>query len=178
MEGLTLDQLDHQFIGEGDPNVEGIRLQTQYEQNLTPEELQRMKQLAPFIEEFFLLDYKGKTGQMPEGPRETPIDQVPEDQQMDIEEYGRMQGIPEDEIDSVMTDIHGPRQEIRPDMNASVSPNVNMASMNNTPPRQELALGTDDLQQQEQIQGMPPVQEVLPGAGTGLIQDTMDAKAL
>ncbi len=52
----------------------------------TPEELQRMRQLAPFIEEFFLLDYKGKTGQMPEGPRETPIDQVPENEQMDIDE--------------------------------------------------------------------------------------------
>ena len=54
MQGLTLDQLDHEFIGRGDPNVEGIRLQAQYEQNLTTEELQRMRQLSPFIEEFFL----------------------------------------------------------------------------------------------------------------------------
>jgi len=178
MEGLTLDQLDHQFIGKGDPNVEGIRLQAQYEQNLTPEELQRMRQLAPFIEEFFLLDYKGKTGQMPEGPREMSIDQVPEDQQMDIDEYARMQNVPEDEIENVMGDIYGPRQEVALNTNQEIPQRMPQVPVRNEQqPRQELALGTDDLQQQEQIQGMPPVQEVLPGAGSGLIQDPMDANA-
>jgi len=178
MEGLTLDQLDHQFIGQGDPNVEGIRLQAQYEQNLTPEELQRMRQLAPFIEEFFLLDYKGKTGQMPEGPRETPIDQVPENEQMDIDAYARMQNISEDEIENVMGDIYGPRQEVALNTNQELPQKMPQTPVKNEQqPRQKLALGTDDLQQQEQIQGMPPVQEVLPGAGTGLIQDPMDANA-
>ena len=43
-------------------------------------------------------------------------------------------------------------------------------------PPQELALGTDNLQQ-EQIQGMPPVQEVLPGAQSGLVQDPQDPNA-
>tara|TARA_Y100000361_G_C11155094_1_gene343576 strand:- start:143 stop:1714 length:1572 start_codon:yes stop_codon:yes gene_type:complete len=176
MEGLTLDQLDHQFIGQGDPHVESIRLQAQYEQNLTPEEMKRMKMLAPAVEEFFLLDYKGKTGQLPELDRETPIDQISEDEQMDLEEYARMQNIPQDEIDNVMSDIVGPREEIALNMNDAIPPSV----PNQQPVvenRQELALGTDNLQQQEQIQGMPPVQEVLPGAGTGLIQDPMDANA-
>ena len=178
MEGLTLDQLDHEFIGQGDPNVEAIRLQEQYEQNLTPEEIAKMRELAPAVEQFFLLDYKGKTGEFPKGEREIPIDRVPEDQQMDIEEYGRMQGIPEEEIDSVMTDLQGPRQEMAPDMSMPSMPtagsDINMASMPTNDSRQELALGTDDLQQQEQIQGMPPVQEVLPGAQSGLVQDPQD----
>ena len=112
MEGLTLDQLDHEFMGRGDPNVEGIRLQSQYEQNLTPEELQRMRQLGPAVEEFFILDHKGKTGKMPEGQRETSIDNVPEDQQMDIEEYGRMNGVPEDEINNVIKNYNGSKGRI------------------------------------------------------------------
>ena len=113
MQGLTLDQLDHEFIGRGDPNVEGIRLQAQYEQNLTTEELQRMRQLSPFIEEFFILDHKGKTGNLPESPREKPIDQVPINEQIDLDEYARQQGIPEDEIESVMSDIYGPREGVQ-----------------------------------------------------------------
>ena len=178
MEGLTLDQLDHEFMGRGDPNVEGIRLQSQYEQNLTPEELQRMRQLGPAVEEFFLLDYKGKTGKLPEGQREISIDDVPEDQQMDIEEYGRRNGVPEDEINNIMTDIMGPREEIALNMNRELPPKIPQSPIKNEQqPRQELALGTDDLQQQEQVQGMPPVQEVVPGAGSGLIQDPMDANA-
>ena len=62
---LSMEQLDHEFIGRGDPNVESIRLQEQYQKNLTPDELRRMRELGPAVEEFMLLDYKGKTGQFP-----------------------------------------------------------------------------------------------------------------
>ena len=201
MQGLTLDQLDHEFIGRGDPNVEGIRLQAQYEQNLTTEELQRMRQLSPFIEEFFILDHKGKTGNLPEGPREKPIDQVPIDEQIDLDEYARQQGIPEDEIESVMSDIYGPREgmqlarnDVPPvrepsnfqgdappvrepsDFQGDAPPVREPSDFKGSLPPQELALGTDNLQQ-EQIQGMPPVQEVLPGAQSGLVQDPQDPNA-
>ena len=75
---LSLEQLDHEFIGKGDPHVESLRLKQQYEQNLTPEELQRLVEISPIVNEFMVLDFKGRTGQFPEGQRQIPIEQVPE----------------------------------------------------------------------------------------------------
>ena len=70
--GLSMEQLDHEFLGRGDPQVDSLRLKERYEKNLTPEEFTRMRQLAPAVEEFFILDFKGRTGQLPEGEREMP----------------------------------------------------------------------------------------------------------
>ena len=191
-----MDQLDHEFIGRGDSNVESIRLQEMYEKNLTPEELNRMKKIAPFVEEFFVLDYKGKTGEFPKTDRQTPIDQVPDDQQMDMEDYARMQGIDEGHIEDVMTELGGSRESIIPDRNSPLPTPSN--NINNTIPpqaaaqeqpsvrteeRQQLRTGVDDLEKisgvetQGMVQGMPPVQETLPGAQSGIVQDLNDPAA-
>ena len=82
--GLSMEQLDHEFLGRGDPQVEGLRLGEQYEKNLTPEELTRMKQLAPAVEEFFILDYKGRTGELPEGEREMPEGSLPAEEEITV----------------------------------------------------------------------------------------------
>jgi hypothetical protein len=181
---LSLQDLDHEFIGRGDPHVESLRLRQQYEQNLTPEELQRLVEISPVVNEFMALDFKGRTGTFPEGQRDMDINQVPENEQMDLEEYGRMRGLDEEYIDEVMTGVNGPKEVFMgdaPPVNKAPimgdAPPVNKAPIMGDAPPQGLALGTDDLQQQEQIQGMPPVQEVLPGAGTGLIQDPIDPNA-
>ena len=181
---LSLEQLDHEFIGKGDPHVESLRLKQQYEQNLTPEELQRLVEISPIVNEFMVLDFKGRTGQFPEGQRQIPIEQVPENEQMGLEEYAHMRGLDEEYINEVMTGINGPK-EIHTGQQQPVS-EVPLSEEQPIPkdipkdmPRQELAIGVANLQQgqQEEVQGMPPVQEVLPGAGTGLIEDPMDANA-
>ena len=196
---LSLQNLNHEFIGKGDPHVESLRLKEKYEQNLTPEELKKLVDLSPMVNEFMALDFKGRTGKFPEGQRDKPIENVPLEEQMTVEEYGRMRGLDEEYIQEVMAGVNGPKEVFSGD-----APPVSRTPMGDAPPvsrtptgnahpvkeaqpeerffpsadpRQEFALGTEDLQQQEQIQGMPPVQEVVSGAGSGLIEDPQDPNA-
>ena len=110
--GLSMEQLDHEFLGRGDPQVEGLRLGEQYEKNLTPEELTRMKQLAPAVEEFFILDYKGRTGELPEGEREMPEGSLPAEEEITVEEYGDLYNVENKE--EVLADLFGQKQPIQP----------------------------------------------------------------
>ena len=110
--GLSMEQLDHEFLGRGDPQVEGLRLGEQYEKNLTPEELTRMKQLAPAVEEFFILDYKGRTGELPEGEREMPEGSLPTEEEITVEEYGDLYNVENKE--EVLADLFGQKQPIQP----------------------------------------------------------------
>ena len=112
-QGLSMEQLDHEFMGRGDPQVEALRLQEQYQQNLTPEELARLKELAPAVEEFFLLDYKGKTGEFPEGERELGEDAVAPEEQMTVEEYGNVHNV--DNKEEVLSDLFGSRKQLVPE---------------------------------------------------------------
>jgi hypothetical protein len=107
-----MEQLDHEFLGRGDPQVEGLRLGEQYEKNLTPEELTRMKQLAPAVEEFFILDYKGRTGELPEGEREMPEGSLPAEEEITVEEYGDLYNVENKE--EVLADLFGQKQPIQP----------------------------------------------------------------
>ena len=193
---LSLQDMNHEFIGRNDPHVESLRLKEIYEQNLTPDELKKLMELAPMINQFMALDFKGRTGNFPEGQRDKPIEDVPLEEQMTHEEYGRMRGLDEDYIQEVMAGIEGSKEVFNgnappvrePSDFKGNAPPMDVPPVKETQPeerffpsadpRQEFALGTEDLQQeQEQVQGMPPVQEVLPGAQSGLIQDTQDPNA-
>ena len=110
--GLSMEQLDHEFLGRGDPQVEGLRLGEQYEKNLTPEELTRMKQLAPAVEEFFILDHKGRTGELPEGEREMPEGSLPAEEEITVEEYGDLYNVENKE--EVLAELFGQKQPIQP----------------------------------------------------------------
>ena len=193
---LSLQDMNHEFIGRNDPHVESLRLKETYEQNLTPDELKKLMELAPMINQFMALDFKGRTGNFPEGQRDKPIEDVPLEEQMTHEEYGRMRGLDEDYIQEVMAGINGSKEvfngdappvrepsNFQGDAPPMDAPPVKEAQPEerffpSADPRQEFALGTEDLQQeQEQIQGMPPVQEVLPGAQSGLVEDPQDPNA-
>ncbi len=52
-----------------------------------------MKQLAPAVEEFFILDYKGRTGELPEGEREMPEGSLPAEEEITVEEYGDLYNV-------------------------------------------------------------------------------------
>ena len=110
--GLSMEQLDHEFLGRGDPQVESLRLGEQYEKNLTPEELTRMKQLAPAVEEFFILDHKGRTGELPEGEREMPEGSLPAEEEITVEEYGDLYNVENKE--EVLADLFGQKQPLQP----------------------------------------------------------------
>ena len=111
--GLSMEQLDHEFIGRGDPHVEALRLREDYEKNLTPEELSRLEQLAPAVEEFMALDYKGRTGDFPEGERVMPEDQVPPEEQMTVEEYGNLYN--SENKEEVMSKLFGSKEKMIPE---------------------------------------------------------------
>ena len=111
--GLSMEQLDHEFIGRGDPHVEALRLREDYEKNLTPEELNRLEQLAPAVEEFMALDYKGRTGDFPEGERVMPEDQVPPEEQITVEEYGNLYNV--DNKEETLSKIFGDKEKLVPE---------------------------------------------------------------
>ena len=111
--GLSMEQLDHEFIGRGDPHVEALRLREDYEKNLTPEELSRLEQLAPAVEEFMALDYKGRTGDFPEGERVMQEDQVPLEEQITVEEYGNLYN--SENKEEVMSKLFGNKEKMIPE---------------------------------------------------------------
>ena len=111
--GLSMDQLDHEFVGKGNIEIDALRLREQYEKNLTPEELTRIEELVPAVEEFFLLDYKGKTGEFPEGQREMPEGSLPPEEEITVDQYGDMYGV--DNKEEVMSKLFGNQQPMQPE---------------------------------------------------------------
>ena len=63
--GLNMNDLDFEFMTKGDQIVETQDIAGRMQQNLTPEELQEMAELAPYAEKFMLLYMKSETGQLP-----------------------------------------------------------------------------------------------------------------
>ena len=63
--GLTMDNLDFEFMTRGDPVVQAKDTAGRFQQNLTPEEINEMAELAPYAEKFMLLTIKGETGKIP-----------------------------------------------------------------------------------------------------------------
>ncbi len=63
--GLTMDNIDFEFMTRGDPIVQAKDTAGRFQQNLTPEEINEMAELAPYAEKFMILTIKGETGKMP-----------------------------------------------------------------------------------------------------------------
>ena len=127
--GLSMEQLDHEFLGRGDVNVDGLRLREKYEKNLSPEELKRFDTLAPFVEEFFVLDFKGRTGEFPKGEREVSEDMIPPEEEITVEQYGNLYNVENKE--EVLEKLYGAKQEARPDM----AQRLPVQTENETPPQ-------------------------------------------
>ena len=64
-----ISQFDQEFLTAGSQSAEGEKLAGLVQQNLTPEEQQRLEEIMPVIEEFNMLMYKAQTGEEP------PIDE-------------------------------------------------------------------------------------------------------
>ena len=59
---LNFEELDHEFMTEGNPDAEAERMAGLIQQNLTPEEQERLKELMPALEEYNMLMVKVETG--------------------------------------------------------------------------------------------------------------------
>ena len=63
--GLSVDELDFEFLTKGDITVDAQDTAGRMQQNLTPEELKQMADLAPYAQRFMLLLHKAETGEIP-----------------------------------------------------------------------------------------------------------------
>ena len=93
-----ISQFDQEFLTAGSQSAEGEKLAGLVQQNLTPEEQQRLEEIMPVIEEFNMLMYKAQTGEEPpideemdltngqgmveSGPRDGMVPQDMQNQQM------------------------------------------------------------------------------------------------
>jgi hypothetical protein len=59
---LNFEELDHEFMTEGNPDAEAEKMAGLIEQNLTPEEQARLKEMMPILEEYNMLMVKVQTG--------------------------------------------------------------------------------------------------------------------
>ena len=59
---LNFEELDHEFMTEGVPAADAERMAGLIQQNLTPEEQERLKELMPALEEYNMLMVKVETG--------------------------------------------------------------------------------------------------------------------
>jgi len=57
--------LTFEFMTRDDPTVKVKDTAGRFQQNLTPEEINEMAELAPYAEKFMLLTIKGETGKIP-----------------------------------------------------------------------------------------------------------------
>lgn len=71
--GLDMNSLDFEFMTKGDPITDAQDAAGRIQQNLTPEEMDEMANLAPYAQKFMILSIKAETGQI---PSEQDVDQL------------------------------------------------------------------------------------------------------
>ena len=67
---MDFAQLDHEVVTAGSPAAEGEQIAGLIQENLTPEEQSRLKEIYPVLIEFNELMFKAETGRFPEAPGE------------------------------------------------------------------------------------------------------------
>jgi DNA replication initiation complex subunit (GINS family) len=96
---LNFEELDHEFMTEGNPAADAENIAGLIQQNLTPEEQDRLKEMMPVLEEYNMLMVKvhtGKSVEELEKSGELEAFGVPRDEGSDMEvpQGGQMQQRP------------------------------------------------------------------------------------
>jgi len=76
---LNFEQLDHEFMTEGNPDVGGEEGAALIQKNLTPEEQDQLKKMMPMLEEASALMYKAQNGEFPPSMERMASINAPED---------------------------------------------------------------------------------------------------
>jgi len=69
---VDIGEMDFAFLSENDPAVEPQNAAINMKKNLTPEEQKEIAGLVPYVERFFVLNYKAETGEYPPEPTMEP----------------------------------------------------------------------------------------------------------
>jgi hypothetical protein len=65
---VNINEMDFAFLSENDPAVEPQNAAINMKKNLTPEEQKEIAGLVPYVERFFVLNFKAETGDYPPEP--------------------------------------------------------------------------------------------------------------
>ncbi len=65
---VNIDEMDFAFLTENDPATEPQDAAMRMQENLDPEEQKEIAGLVPYVERFFILNYKAETGEYPPEP--------------------------------------------------------------------------------------------------------------
>ena len=69
---VDIGEMDFEFLSKGDPAVDAQDAANLMKQNLTEEEQKEIAGLVPYVERFFILNYKAETGDYPPEPNVEP----------------------------------------------------------------------------------------------------------
>jgi len=74
--GGDIGSFDFQFMTAGDPEVEKLEKAELIQKNLTPEEIEKLKQLMPYVFDYFELMHKMETGEYPPEPTDEVMNEM------------------------------------------------------------------------------------------------------
>ena len=91
---VDIGEMDFEFLSKGDPAVDAQDAANLMKQNLTEEEQKEIVSLLPYVERFFILSYKGETGEYPPEPVVQPKGGggVTVDQYLNMSDQERLSG--------------------------------------------------------------------------------------
>jgi hypothetical protein len=69
---INIREMDFEFLSKNDPMVEPQDAAIRMKKNLSPEEQKEISGLVPYVERFFILNYKAETGDYPPEPNIEP----------------------------------------------------------------------------------------------------------
>ena len=69
---ISIREMDFEFLSKNDPMVEPQDAAIRMKKNLSPEEQKEISGLVPYVERFFILNYKAETGDYPPEPNIEP----------------------------------------------------------------------------------------------------------
>ena len=144
---ISIREMDFEFLSKNDPMVEPQDAAIRMKKNLSPEEQKEISGLVPYVERFFILNYKAETGDYPPEPNIEPEDGGG----ITIDEYRGMSN--EDRIANSMDENIKP--VIKPKSIYDKSPSAYPSSIPVEAPEMEQAVQQPEQEPVEQPQESP-----------------------
>ena len=151
---VSIGEMDFEFLTKNDPAVEPQDAALRMKKNLSPEEQKEIAGLVPYVERFFILNYKAETGDYPPEPNVEPEGGGG----ITIDEYRSMSS--EDKIANSMN------EDMKPVLKAKSvydkSPSAYPSSISVEAPEMEQPMPQQQPQQEQPVPQQQPQQEQQP----------------